>query len=690
MTMRTPRRPKILATLWLSAILCGGFVRADTPPPDTSEWRCKLCPFFQGYAAEVDAGPMYASGANDSYGRYTGINHSATYADLGASGQWRDSDGAYAQYQLANLGLASRDGRIDAGREGRYDVQLDYHGQPSRLFDTTATPYRGAGSDELTLPGNWVTAGSTGGMSELRRSLSPVGIDTDRRTLSLTGKLFAGTHWTVYTRLSHQEKKGTGLTSASFLSDAAQLPEPIDYTTDTLEGGASWVGRIANVRIAYSGSWFQDHTDSLTWQNPYLPLLPGESLGRMALPPSNNLQQGSLSGEVQLPILKATHLSYSASLGRLRQNDAFLPDSTLPGSVVPAQGSLNGNVRISHYALALSSRPSTPLYLRGTAAYDGRDDHTAVLAIPYTITDELQGGTFPAPRYGEDRTRLDGSADYRLRPWISVGIAGNYLHTHYSPGQVSSSAEESRSWAHVLANPWSSLSVDLKVGNARRKTSAFNASALPVTESPLLRAYNYAPRDENFYSLRGSWSITPTLSWALEGTWTDDAYRLSPLGLQEGRDRRLSSTAAWAPRESLTLYANVTYQRITTLQNGAIGTGATGWQVQGRAALLDRRWGRPLGCQQSLGSESRLHARRNARRRACPVDWCCGRGISGAAQRARLALARHRLSLDAGADLAPALRLRALRRERLGAQRRVARHGAEPAGPRARSRSGTA
>ncbi len=566
-----------------AAVLGVAVVRADTapPPPDTSDWKCEQCPFLQGYTANVEAGAQYVDGANAPYGRYTGADHTGTYAEAAASGQWADASGHHGEYQLDDLGLPSRDGTIEFGKGGSYDLQLGYQGQPLRVYDDTATPYRSSGAGELTLPGDWVASGSTAGMMHLEQSLSPVDIESNRRTVSLLGQVFASTDWTLYTDLSHEEQEGTGLTGMGFLTDAVELPQPTDYETNTVEGGAVWTSRWASVHAAYTGSWFQDNSGSLTFENPYLPLTAGETLGRMALPPGNTLQQGSLSGEVELPVFTATTLMYSASLGRLSQNAGFLPDSTLPGAEVPPPGSLDGDVRLSHYALALSSRPLAPLYVRGSATYDGRDDHTPPLAIPDVITDELQDGTFGTPRYSEDRTRLEGSADYRLFRWLKGGVAGEYLNVHYGPGQWVTYTQDSRASAHATVTPIAALSFDLKGGSARRDaSSSVDLAALPPAENPLLLAYDYAPRDERFASLTGTWAITAALTASLEGRWTDDDYRLSELGLRDGRDREITSTITWAPAEKVSLYVDGSCQRLTALQYGSIDEpGAAPWQV---------------------------------------------------------------------------------------------------------------
>ncbi len=565
------------------AALAAAAVRADSPPPppDTSQWKCSHCPFFEGYSSNVEAGAEYADGANAYYGRYTGVDHSGPYGDASASGQWRDASGDYGQYDLRNLGLASRDATIEVGKEGSYNLELGYDGQPVNIYDTTVTPFRSPASGTLTLPSDWVTAGTTAGMTQLSESLSPVNIESTRRTVSLFGQYFAGTHWTLYSDLSHEEQKGTGLTSASFLTDAIQLPQPIDHETNTIESGAAWSSRTASVHVAYTGSWFQDNIDALTFENPFLPLVAGENLGRLALPPSNNLQQGSIAGDIVLPVFEATTLSYSASLGRLSQDAGFLPDSTLPGATVPAPGSLNGDVRLSHYALALSSRPLSRLSVRGTASYDGRDDHTPALTLAQVVTDQLPGGTLTTPRYSEDRTRLEGSADYRFLSWVKAGVAGDYLNTHFGPGQVVTYTQDSRASGHLTVAPLEALSFDLKGGSARRDASSFfNLAALPPGENPLLRAFEYAPRDEDFYALRAAWTLSSTLTWSVEARSTDDNYRLSELGLRDGHSRSLASTLAWTPATKLNLYVDGAYERLSAEQYGSLGVpGALPWQV---------------------------------------------------------------------------------------------------------------
>ena len=549
--------------LAIPAVFAGAAAWSDPPTADTSAWKCEMCPFMQGYTAEAEAGVLGASGANATFGRYTGITRNGVYADVSASGQSRSEDGTFANYDVENLGLPSGEGSATAGREGRYDVRVSYDGQPNRLYDTGATPFRGGGTT-LVLPSGWVPAASTAGMSALNASLASVDIGSDRRTISLLARYFATPSWTVFGEFRHQEHEGTNLTGASFLTQASQLPQPFDYVTDSFEAGAAWTGHNASVRLSYLGSWFTENNDFTTFANPYLPIVPGSTQGRIGTPPSNDLQQLSATGNVQLPWHST--LTFAASLGTLKQNSAFLPDSTLTGSVPPTPGSLDGDVHLSHYALGLGSRPLPKLNLRGNAAYDGRDDKTSALTVPYVITDTIPGDPMLTPRYSEDKVHLDGGADYALFRWMKIGVGGKFDNIHYGPGQVVTWTQDAQSWGVATFTPIETLSFTLKGGNALRKVSSFDTAALPPNENPLIRRYNYAPRDRVFYSLTGAWNVTDKLTWSLEGAVDKDDYRNSPLGLQAVHEQRGSTALTWTPRETLSMFIDGGYQRLSNLQ----------------------------------------------------------------------------------------------------------------------------
>jgi MtrB/PioB family decaheme-associated outer membrane protein len=530
---------------------------AEASPVDTSSWACSQCPFLEGSEGSVEGGATYVSGANASFGRYTGIDHTGPYVDAAASGQSRDAQGDFVNYDLERLGLASRDGIVTGGKEGRYDVQLSYDSQPQDLYDTATTPLK---------------------------------IETERRQTSLLGRFFATPDWTLFGGFGHEEKDGSALESGSFLTQALQFAAPIDYVTNSLDAGANWSGRTAGLRLTYTGSWFEDHHAGVDFANTdSTPVSPATG-GELADAPGNTLQQVAASGNWQLPWFAST-LNYDASLGSLRQDAGFLPISTLSPATVPGAGSLDGVVHLSHYSLALSSRPLRKLILRGRATYDGRDDSTRPLAVNYIVTDTLPGGTAISPRYSEDRTRLDGTAD--TTPWraLHVGVGGEFLYVHYAPGQVLTHTQDVESWVRISANPLESVTIALKYGDGLRKDSPTDLAALPFGESTLVQDYNYAGRDRVFSTLTASWAATATVSWSVQAALTKDDYRSSPLGLQSLHEQRYSTTLTWTPRDTLSAYLDAGYQRLFTWQNGATDVLTSPWIV----ADTERFWNLNVG-----------------------------------------------------------------------------------------------
>jgi hypothetical protein len=88
----------------------------------------------------------------------------------------------------------------------------------------------------------------TAGMSALNSSLAPVNIGYDRRTFALTGQFLPVPGLDAVRRIPPPGKNGTDLTSASFLTEALQLPQPIDYITNSFDAGAAWAGSRASLR----------------------------------------------------------------------------------------------------------------------------------------------------------------------------------------------------------------------------------------------------------------------------------------------------------------------------------------------------------------------------------------------------------------------------------------------------------
>jgi MtrB/PioB family decaheme-associated outer membrane protein len=561
-------------------------VLADAPPaPDTSNWKCESCPFYAGYDADVTAGAIVPGEANAPFGRYTGIDQDKTYVDLDAHGDWRTAAGDYAHYELDDLGLDSRTGRITLGQDGHYSVALSYAGQPNRIYDATVTPYLGGGGS-LTLPSGWVAAGTPAGMSALAASLHGVDIGTLRKNFGLEARWLVGGGWSVFGSAKREDKTGTEILGASFLTQAVQLPAPVNYTTDTFEVGTAWSDAKRSLRFTLSDSNFKDDTAALYFQNPYLPLVPSAMTGAIALPPNNEARVANFTASTVLPFNSSASLA--AGYTKLTQDQALLPPSTLPGAVSP--GSFDGDVTLQHYALTLGSRPVPGLNLHGRASYDERNDDSTPMTITQIVTDVAPGATVTTQNYDYTRWRFDGGADYRLWRWLTIGIGADRTQVDRTQ-QVVRDTADGETFGHLRLTPWSMLVINLKGGVATRDVRGIDLALLPPLENPLIMMFNLAPLYREFFELGATVSPTATISLGLQGSWSDDFYRHTVIGLVSGRQRRLEATFGWTPTEALSFYADGGYEARQTVQDGEFSAASAEWQ----ALINDRYWNASAG-----------------------------------------------------------------------------------------------
>jgi MtrB/PioB family decaheme-associated outer membrane protein len=108
-----------------------------------------------------------------------------------------------------------------------------------------------------------------------------------------------------------------------------ELPEPINYFNNPLRVGADYGSRAWAVQGAFIGSFFQNDTHSMTWDNPFrltTEQIANPLTGRMALYPDNQAYSASFAGAAD--VTRYLRVSASVTPGWLRQNETFLPYTT--------------------------------------------------------------------------------------------------------------------------------------------------------------------------------------------------------------------------------------------------------------------------------------------------------------------------------------------------------------------------
>jgi MtrB/PioB family decaheme-associated outer membrane protein len=566
----------LLISIAVAACLNAAAARAEEPAaPDTSGWTCSKCPFPQGYEAEVELGGGYLDDSSAKFGDYTGLDDKGGYVVADAEGTYAGEDGYAMSYELTDLGLNSRAIRLEGGVQGTYDYALWYDRVPHSIWDTTRTPYSGNGTRDLTLPSNWVDAGSTAGMTSLDADLHDVDVGYDRDRYGVAGRYLWGRNLILTVDFRRDKRDGTRSQFGSFGSTSTQLLAPVDDSTDRVTAGLRYQESRWFVELAYNGSFYRNDADSWRWQNPFTPMVSGADVGQMSGAPGNDYNELALSaGMYGLP--GNTTVAFSAATGKGTQDQSFLPYTINPDvytTPLPI-GNLNGDIDVTRFDLTLTSRPMAPLRLRGSLTYDERKDSSKQAAFDSVVyTDMLPVlGTEVNPLYGFERFRALGSADWALMDSVTIGAGGEYreLKRTGTPQEVKSDTLLD-GWGKVEYRPSGYLGLVLRAGAQETTPDKYNLDVAATNgQNPYMRLYNMAYRFRQYGELVANVALG-SLPLSLSGTvyYADDGYDKTQVGLTSGLYQRYALDLNWTVNDKVTAYVNGGFDTNDTEQWGA-------------------------------------------------------------------------------------------------------------------------
>jgi MtrB/PioB family decaheme-associated outer membrane protein len=565
-------------------------VAAAAEQPDTSSWKCESCPFEEDEVdSELEVGAGHVDDASAKSGDYTGLDEDGGFAIAAGSASQVRSSGWYWSVAGEDLGLDARSASIEGGKAGRLELALTYDNLPHTLFDTTFTPFLGAGTSSLILPPGWVRAGVTQQMTALAPNLRRIDIESERETIGAAAEWIAGRRWSTFADYRREERDGVWRQGGAFGFSAVELPRPVDYVTDSAMLGVEYGGERLTARLAYDGSFFSNKRTELSWDNPYT----GSPRGRLALAPDNLAHHLDASLNWRLGARAA--LSAAAVLGRLEQDDDFLPYTINPAIPVPLlpRASFDGKVDTTHLSLALSSDLGgiwdflDGLRVRADVRYDERDNASPRDAYAYVVTDTFTAGPEINNPYSFEHTRFRASAAWDLRrllPFIPasqrVRLSGGWRRDDIERTlQEAPESTEDMGWGRLDYRPAGWLEIGAKVGAANREVDTYTPPAAQIggPQNPLLRKYNMADREREFAELDVSLTPLAWLSFGATGSYSSNDYVSSPLGLQRSRDAgaTFESSLSFGERASLSLHYG--WEEIDAFQTASQSFGAPDW-----------------------------------------------------------------------------------------------------------------
>ncbi len=568
--------------------------------------------------SEVSVGVLDVSKKSYKFGDYNGMQKSGDHLIGDVRINKRGEDNAnYLNVTGTNLGLDSRNLRIQFGEQGNYGLSFEYDQIHKLWSDSYQTPYLGAGSTNLTLPAGWVSGATTATMTTLAGSMQSFNIETQRKSIALgLTKLLPG-DWDVAVNFKQETKQGNRLIGAVIGNSggnprAAVLPEPVDYVTRQFDAVARYTTDKLQLQLAYSGSLFDDKKTGLVFQNAYNGATWGAGVvgivtypfgfGQIGLPPDNQAHQ--ISGALGYSLSKATRLAANLSFSRMTQNEAFLPYTVNPGLTSPIglpRSSLDGRVNTTHLDIKLTSKLDPKLNLVAVYRYDDRANKTPQSLYNYIGGDSANqaaaGAASDRIRFnlpGSSRKQqLDLELAYRVAAHTKLKLGYEYDWVKKTFEAISSEREQTLK-GEVHQHFTDTASGGLSCARSDRRTSTYNGSdpffatftPAYIATFPAGQQWDNNPSQKKFFEaprvrdkLRAFADFEPAarLNVHLGVDYKIDNFKDSYYGLKKAQSWAEHVDANYAATDALTMHAFATIDQSYTLEQSntlAAGCGA--------------------------------------------------------------------------------------------------------------------
>jgi MtrB/PioB family decaheme-associated outer membrane protein len=516
---------------------------------------------------------------------------------------------ATAHYLDVTAGAVGREDqhyRATFGRYGDFRTSLYFNQVPKLFTDQARTVFQGAGSGNLTLAAGLVPGNNTPAqVAAALQSAVPFELGFTRRKGGLDFDSTPGTDWRLYAGYSQERKNGTRpFGGASFYpggSPAVETIEPIDYKTHDVSAGVQWTGNKVQANLGYTGSFFRNGIDTLTWENP---LIVGDPAvmqrGRMDLYPDNGFHNLKLDLSAALPM--RGRLSGGVSWGRMTQDDALIAPTVnsgilggapnvdlanwntsaalnqksagaridtllahLGGAFSPLRD-LSLQAKLRHYEEDNKTRYTAFNPLTGQSGYLGLDGGVNNIVPANLYRAQIRSVPF---EYSKDSYGVEG--DYRLLRRTNVTLGYEREEFRYQHREYARTEEDRiRAGLNNRDIPWATVRLSYEYAdragpdyNSDPNKSAYASSSLLNVPATLaeLRKFDLADRKQQVVNGRVNFMVARDMDLAVSGRYQDNSYGAA-YGRLDEQKYALNLEWSWQPRPGTSAYAHYGFERV--------------------------------------------------------------------------------------------------------------------------------
>ncbi len=434
-----------------------------------------------------------------------------------------DSEDMFIKGWGSNMGYDTQNYGLEGGLYGKFKAYFNYSEIPHNLTFGAKTFYSGAGSNHLsyTPPIPPSSAWKT------------FDYETDRKRYEAGFSVDLAKPFFFNVSVPHEEKSGAypiGAAIGSSVSPGssiAEIPMPIDYTTNTLNMSAGYAKNPYFAEVSFFYSQFDNGNSALFFDRPA-----GSPLGSIltpdaySLPPDNQAFKLAFKGSAKLPL--NSQFSMNLATGRAQTDDTVLLATT--NAFGPA---FNGKVDTTNVDLVLMSHPVHLVNARLDFKYYDKKNNSDQLTIGGVTNDLL----------GYQKTKAGIDLDWNLPAKFNLDTAYSYTGMSRQTSDVLPNTGDNKLSAELR---WRGLDfMTPKIAYEWMRRDADHVEAGPNDVEAYIWRYDVAPQNRN--TLKASVDIYPitNLDFNIVYKYVDTDYPDTVLGLQSTRSNQINLDAGY-------------------------------------------------------------------------------------------------------------------------------------------------
>lgn len=506
--------------------------------------------------------------------------------------KYDDNEQYYMKFTADDIAYDTQDYKLEGGMWGKFKLYLKYNEIPHNFTYGAKTFFSGAGTNRLTTGAAFAVATPSTYTPtnlfdySLKRKQTETGVKIEMLR-------------PFYLDVSYQREERDGIkpNSAALTTGGGsyfiEMPEPIDYVTNSLTAEAGYAKNPLFLSLTYFYSELSNDNQRLFFKNPYDANTFGASKDDyLTLPPDNKYNNISFKGKVKLPLDSALSVKLAKSETKSDYNLLDYYVRSVAGgiqSVTLSDSTFNGKLVATNYAVTLTSHPLDFLGAKVFYKYYDKDNKSD--QITHTDSGVNGGSPFQNHLFDYNKRNYGAEFDIKLPASFSFIPAYSYLKTKRQRGDLPETTDNTYS----LALKWSGVDfMSAKVAYERLNRSAVHqvGTTLFATDQatanivePYIRRFDAAPMERDTY--KASVDVYPldTLSFGLHYKDIKSKYTATVLGLKDDKTNEYGIDADWKISDYVTVngYAEYEETKASQVQRYRVPAGTLDPNVAGSA-----------------------------------------------------------------------------------------------------------